>query len=57
MKQQSIDVIALITDEQRELINKAITNGYPVEIYPSKNGFNVYKVEKKIITGYGRDRA
>lgn len=49
MKKQTIDIIALITDDQRTLINKAIANGYPVEIAPSKDGFRIYTVGKKLI--------
>lgn len=49
MQKRIIDVIASITDEQRTLINKAIANGYPVEIVPSKDGFKIYTVGKKLI--------
>lgn len=54
---QQMDVIALITEDQRKLIDKAITEGYPVEICPSKDGFNIYKVNKKIIMRHERDHA
>lgn len=57
MKRQNMDVIALITDEQRKLINKAIINGYPVEICPSKDGFTIFSVgKKKIGRECGSDR-
>ncbi len=50
MSNLKFDVIDSITEEQKKLINKSIANGYPVEIVPSKNGFKIYSVGKKLIS-------
>lgn len=44
-----IDIFEKITKEQRKSINKAIQNGYPVEIAPYKDGFTIFSTDKKII--------
>lgn len=49
MRERIVDVIASITDDQRKQINEAIANGFPVEIAPSKDGFKIYTVGKKLI--------